>query len=217
MAAVVIIGFFISTIHPSYVCLPFLLFFLSFIAIFCCHFREIKGCIAVITQSFFGLIYIALPLGLILKILYFPNSSSNGQEGRYFLVYLLSITKITDTGAYFGGRLFGGKKLAATISPGKTVVGGLTGFLLAVVLSLLFYAINPFVSGVDFPFWSSLWLGALMGIIGQVGDLAESLLKRDANVKDSNSLPGLGGVLDMLDSLLFTTPIVYLFLCVSRS
>ncbi len=215
--AILIIGFFISTIRPSYAYLPFALFFLVFISLFCFRFSQIKGCTAVIAQSLFALVYIGLPLGLILKILYFSNFPSGGQEGRYFLIYLIAVTKITDTGAYFGGRIFGNKKLAEKISPGKTVVGSLIGLLSACFLSLLFYALSALFSGFDFSFLPSLWLGALIGVIGQVGDLAESILKRDAHVKDSNSMPGLGGALDMLDSLLFTTPLVYLFLLIFRS
>ena len=76
----------------------------------------------------------------------------------------------------------------------------------------MFYIFSHFIKGFHLTFFESFILGALLGSLGQFGDLAESLLKRGVNVKDSNSLPGLGGVLDMLDSLLFTIPIIYIFL-----
>lgn len=209
---VVIIGFFISTIDSSYSLLPIVLLFIGIIALFLYHFNKIQGCTQSIAQGFFGLFYIAVPLGLILKILYLYSPCKIGHEGRLWLVYLLVVTKITDVGAYFGGRLFGNKKLAASISPGKTVAGALAGFVSAIIFSLLFYSISHLVPNYYLTFYESLWLGATIGILGQAGDLAESLLKRDAQVKDSNRLPGLGGILDMLDSLLFTAPVIYFFL-----
>jgi len=208
----VILGFFLSTLHPAYTLLPLILLFLGIIALFLYHFNKIQGCIQSIGQGLFGLVYIAIPLGLLLKILYLYSPCKMGHVGRFWLIYLLIVTKITDVGAYFGGHLFGNKKLALAISPGKTVAGALVGFLSAIFCSIIFYAIHHLLPGFYLTFTESIWLGALLGVLGQVGDLAESLLKRDAEVKDSNRLPGLGGVLDMLDSLLFTIPAIYFFL-----
>jgi phosphatidate cytidylyltransferase len=124
------------------------------------------------------------------------------------------VTKITDVGAYFVGRLWGKTKLSPTLSPKKTVEGAAAGFISAVIASILIHFAGRqfFNSHFGLSFVESIWLGMLIGVFGQIGDLAESLLKRDAVVKDSNTLPGLGGVLDMVDSLLFTAPIVYFFI-----
>ncbi|HUD01255.1 MAG TPA: phosphatidate cytidylyltransferase, partial [Rhabdochlamydiaceae bacterium] len=78
-------------------------------------------------------------------------------------------------------------------------------------LSLVFCTLGRTV-GWQLSFWHAAWLGMIIGILGQIGDLAESLLKRDAAVKDSNRIPGIGGVLDLLDSVLFTSPVVYFFI-----
>jgi phosphatidate cytidylyltransferase len=208
----VIIGFFISTFDPSFSLLPFILIFFGAICIFLYHFDKIAGSIGSIAKNIFGICYVAIPLGLLLKILYLYTPCKLGHEGRMWLLYLLVVTKITDVGAYFGGRLLGKRKLASAISPGKTVSGAVIGLLCATSFSILFYFIGYGVDGFHITFLESLWLGALLGFLGQVGDLGESLLKRDASVKDSNRLPGLGGILDMFDSLLFTTPVIYFFL-----
>lgn len=208
----IIIGFFLSTFHSAFNLLPMIMLFLGLIVVFLYHFNKVEGCIQSISQGFFGLLYIAVPLGLLLKILYLYSPCKVGHEGRLWVVYLLVVTKITDVGAYFGGRLFGNKKLAAHISPGKTIVGACSGFVSAIVFSLIFYLISQVLPNFHLTFVESISLGAVLGIFGQAGDLAESLLKRDADVKDSNRLPGLGGVLDMLDSLLFTIPVIYFFL-----
>jgi len=207
IGALMIVGFFISTLNPSYATLPFILLFMGMICIFLYHFDHIHSAISSVATSLFGVCYVAIPLGLILKILYLNTSCETGYDGRMWVLYLLIVTKITDVGAYFSGRLFGRRKLASELSPGKTITGACVGFISAVFVSFLFSFLPPFVSDFHLTWVESLWLGALLGFLGQVGDLAESLLKRDANVKDSNRLPGLGGVLDMLDSLLFTTPL----------
>lgn len=208
----VIIGFFVSTFDLSFSLLPFVLIFFGAICIFLYHFDKIAGSIGSIAKSIFGVCYVAIPLGLLLKILYLHSPCQIGHEGRVWFLYLLVVTKITDVGAYFGGRLLGRKKLASEISPGKTINGALIGFFCAILFSILFYLAGYGIDGFHITFFESLWLGALLGFLGQVGDLGESLLKRDASVKDSNRLPGLGGVLDMVDSLLFTTPVIYFFL-----
>ena len=127
---------------------------------------------------------------------------------------MLVVTKITDVGAYFAGGLWGKRKLAPQISPGKTVEGALFGLFCALLASFAFHLLSQYSGAQGFQLGVGEWmvLGMLLGVIGQFGDLSESLLKRDANKKDSNSLPGLGGVLDAVDSLLFTAPIIYFYI-----
>jgi phosphatidate cytidylyltransferase len=187
--------------------LPIFVFFFASFVIFISKFNNFEGAISYLGLSLFGLLYIVIPLGLLFPILYFK-----GQDGRLWLVYLISVTKIADVGGYFGGKLFGKHKLAPKLSPNKTVEGAIIGFFCSVLLSFLFY--NFFRSQPNFYFSSAFFvlLGAIFGVLSQVGDLAESLLKRDAGIKDSNSIPGLGGILDMIDSLLFNIPILFFLL-----
>jgi len=192
---------------------PEVVFFLSLLILFAHHFRKKEGAIVDLAVSSFGLLYIALPLGMILGILY----GSHGEDGRIWTAYLLTMTKITDMGGYFGGSLWGKRKLAPTISPAKTLEGALSGLVLAALTSYLFSLLGSRYGGMSLNTLEWIALGLILGCIGQFGDLSESLLKRDANKKDSNSLPGLGGILDMLDSLLFNAPIVYCFLIAFRS
>ncbi len=214
VGAIIILSLFVSTFDLSFSLLPFIIAFFGLICLFLFHFDKISGSISSIAMSLFGILYVAVPLGLILKILYLYSPCRMGHEGRIWLLYLLVVTKITDVGAYFGGRLFGNRKLAADLSPGKTITGAIVGFFSAIIFSVLFYFLGHLVPNFHLSFSESIWLGALLGFLGQVGDLGESLFKRDAAVKDSNRLPGLGGILDMLDSLLFTTPVIYFFLYV---
>jgi phosphatidate cytidylyltransferase len=107
----------------------------------------------------------------------------------------------------FGGRAIGGPKLAPTVSPGKTRSGSVAGVLGGLIVAPLFaWLVFPRV-GLGIPLWQLLAIAAALGVIGQAGDLAESLFKREAGVKDSSHLiPGHGGVLDRLDSLYFVVP-----------
>jgi phosphatidate cytidylyltransferase len=194
--------------------LPILVVALGVIAFFIHRFKKAAGALNEIAIEFFGIIYVAVPLSLILGVLY-PNPHQGfPQEGRWWLLYLIVVTKITDVGAYFVGRLWGKNKLCPSLSPQKTVEGAIAGFIGAVCASVAIHKLAVYMQAEWFhlSFSESVWLGMLIGILGQIGDLAESLLKRDAVVKDSNALPGLGGVLDMVDSLLFTTPVIYFFL-----
>lgn len=185
-----------------------------FFSIFLFNFYRVQGAIVNISASFFGALYIVVPLGLLLKVLYPQTISSTVVDGRIWFAYLLTVTKITDVGGYFAGKLWGRSKLAPSLSPGKTMIGASAGFLSALIVSLLFYALSFYTRPEIFKLSliEALVLGGLIGIFSQLGDLSESLLKRDANVKDSNTIPGIGGVLDLLDSLFFTGPIIYLFL-----
>jgi phosphatidate cytidylyltransferase len=127
--------------------------------------------------------------------------------GAWLVFFPLVVTWVCDTAAMFGGRAFGGAKLAPTVSPGKTRSGSLAGVVGALAVAPVFAAaVFPRV-GVDVPLWQLLVVAGVLGVIGQLGDLAESLFKREAGVKDSSQLiPGHGGVLDRLDSLYFVIP-----------
>jgi len=113
-----------------------------------------------------------------------------------------------DTGAYYVGRAFGKRKLAPSISPGKTWEGAVGGLLAALAMATLAH----FWFFRELPLKYTLPLAALMTVVGIFGDLAESALKRGAGAKDAaNILPGHGGILDRLDSLLFNAPLIYYF------
>lgn len=194
--------------------LPAIVLALGAVAFFLLHFRDTKDALVHVAVEFFSVCYVAVPLSFMLAILYPISHTGVSWDGRWWLLYLIVVTKITDVGAYFVGRLFGKRPLAPSLSPKKTIEGAVAGFGSAVLFSLLFSGVSAIFSSDLFilPSQASLVLGACMGIAGQMGDLAESLLKRDAVMKDSNSLPGLGGVLDMVDSLLWTAPILYFYL-----
>lgn len=153
--------------------------------------------------TLFGIFYLTVPLSTAIEITYFPFV-----DGRWWFVYVLAVTKITDIAAYVFGKLWGSNQLTPYISPKKTWEGALGGFSAAVVMS---YFLNQWLPLNLTPI-GSLWLGAITSGLAQFGDLAESLLKRDSGVKDSSQLPGLGGLLDILDSLVFTLPFIYLYL-----
>lgn len=203
-----------SLVFVDFPQLPILVLAIAMVVFFLLHFQDTKEALVTIAVEFFGVAYVAAPLALMLGVLYPVPHLGMAQEGRWWLVYLIFVTKMTDVGAYFVGRLWGKTKLSPTLSPKKTVEGAVAGFFAAVAASILMhFAGSQFFNGhFSLSFTESIWLGMMIGVFGQIGDLAESLLKRDAVVKDSNTLPGLGGVLDMVDSLLFTTPIVYFFI-----
>lgn len=205
-----VFSFFLAAKFPAMQSLPTVVFCIAFLILFALHFGEKDGAVVDLAVSSFGLLYIAVPMGMLLGILYFAG----GDDGRWWVAYLLVVTKITDIGAYFAGSLWGRRKLAPNISPGKTVEGAIFGLVCAVVASFAFHLMSGYSGAVRFHLGTIEWvsLGLVLGAIGQFGDLSESLLKRDANKKDSNALPGLGGVLDSIDSLLFNTPILYIYL-----
>lgn len=124
------------------------------------------------------------------------------------------LTWATDTGAFFVGRTVGGRKLIPAVSPGKTLSGAIGGLLVSVVVTWLYvaYALRPAAQLAMRPA-SIVAFGIIVSVAAQIGDLFESLLKREAGVKDSSKLlPGHGGVLDRLDSLFFALPVAYLLL-----
>ncbi|MFH1487872.1 MAG: phosphatidate cytidylyltransferase [Pseudomonadota bacterium] len=155
-----------------------------------------------IGKMLLGLVYICLPLSLLIFI-------SKHPRGDLWIFFLLCVTFFCDSFAFYAGRSLGRHKLYPSISPGKTwegALGGLLGSLLGACLFALFF---PIVR-INLKFMA---LAAALSLAGQIGDLAESMLKRNYGVKDSGKiLPGHGGILDRVDSLLFSIPILYLFL-----
>ena len=134
------------------------------------------------------------------------------RAGTVLVAYPLILTWASDIGAFFVGRAVGGRKLIPAVSPGKTVSGALGGLAATVIVSWLYvrFALRP-VALLTMTLPATIVFGAVVSVAAQVGDLAESLLKREANVKDSSRLiPGHGGLLDRLDSLLFVLPVAYL-------
>jgi len=122
------------------------------------------------------------------------------------VLMILIVVKSTDIGAYFGGRAFGRRKLILWLSPGKTWEGLFFGLVTSALVAA------AFSRAIHQPFWKAALFGACIGAIGQAGDLLESLMKRDAEVKDSGKLiPGFGGVLDVVDSPLVAAPFAYLW------
>ncbi|MBX3413816.1 MAG: phosphatidate cytidylyltransferase [Pirellulales bacterium] len=133
--------------------------------------------------------------------------------GMAALLSLVIIVKMSDTGAYTVGRLVGRHKLAPTLSPGKTIEGGLGGLAFAILGAWFSFTWMWTQLCGDRPAPSAIWwltYAVLITVAGVIGDLAESLLKRDAGRKDSSTwMPGFGGVLDLLDSLLLSAPVAY--------
>lgn len=127
-------------------------------------------------------------------------------SGLVYVFYALFLIWATDTGAYLFGRYFGKRKLWPEISPKKTVEGSIGGIASALLVAVLFY----YLSDLDIPFGKLIMASILLAIIGQMGDLVESALKRHFQVKDSgNILPGHGGILDRVDSWLFVMPFLH--------
>jgi phosphatidate cytidylyltransferase len=119
-----------------------------------------------------------------------------------------AMVMMTDTGAYYTGRALGRHKLAPKVSPGKTIEGSIGGFITAAAAGI----ICKYVFFPEAPIAHIAILGAVIGVVSQIGDLAESLLKRGSGIKDSGSIfPGHGGMLDRVDSLLFCAPILYYY------
>jgi phosphatidate cytidylyltransferase len=144
--------------------------------------------------------YVALPLASIVLL-------RDGAAGLEWLILAFAATFALDTGAYAVGRLVGKHKMAPSISPGKTWEGAAGGFLAAIGATI---ALAALLGDITIAYWQAALLGAGIGVIGQLGDLAESKLKRMARVKDSGVLiPGHGGLLDRLDSLVLVFPLVY--------
>ncbi|MFH1363258.1 MAG: phosphatidate cytidylyltransferase [Candidatus Omnitrophota bacterium] len=182
-----------------------LFFIVTFIALFIIQFtrKENQNSIALIALVLFGVFYIGWFFTFLVKIRFLA-------DGHKLVIFLLLVTKAGDVGAYLVGTRFGRHRLLPKISPKKSIEGAAGGFL----FSLFFACISKVYLG-WMSFSAIFMAGVLIGIFAQFGDLAESLIKRDYQVKDSSPfLPGLGGLLDVIDSVLFAAPIFYIYLTI---
>ncbi|PIQ90110.1 MAG: hypothetical protein COV71_06085 [Candidatus Omnitrophica bacterium CG11_big_fil_rev_8_21_14_0_20_41_12] len=162
--------------------------------------RDNQGVIVDISTTLFGILYVSWFFSFIIKIRYLPG-------GLGYLVALLLITKLGDIGAFLIGSKWGKHPLLLRISPKKTLEGSIGGLLFSILGAFFCKSFLPF------SYIQLLMIAIGLSILGQLGDLSESLLKRDCQVKDSGSIfPGMGGVLDEIDSLLFSAPVFYFYL-----
>ena len=158
----------------------------------------------------FGTMYIGWAFGShLIRLRQLTMAKATGQVGVYLIFFLLAVVWLGDTGAYTFGKLFGKHKLIPSISPGKTVegsIGGLlSGMLGGIVVKLLW--LDGVLGWMHF-----IILAIILGVVGQIGDLSESLLKRNAGVKDAgNLIPGHGGFFDRCDSLVLAAPVLYYY------
>ncbi|WP_027338727.1 phosphatidate cytidylyltransferase [Halonatronum saccharophilum] len=154
--------------------------------------------------TIFGVLYVG---GLFSYLLRLFNLQHQRQFGSILLWLPILATWANDTGAYFTGMNFGKRPLAPKISPKKTIEGSLGGLAAGLLVT------TAIITYLGFDYWHGIILGVLIGVFGQLGDLCESIFKRDAQIKDSGDIiPGHGGILDRIDSLLFALPIAYYYI-----
>ncbi len=163
------------------------------------------------STTVFGVLYTSATLCFAYALRY-HNYAVGDTAGALAVIVPVVLTWASDTGAYFSGRVIGGRRLIPSVSPGKTVAGAIGAVVTTVIAT---WAITHWLfapkAQLAFTPWGLVIFGVVISVTAQIGDLAESLLKREAGVKDSGTLlPGHGGVLDRLDSLYFVLPMAYL-------
>ncbi len=168
-----------------------------------------------IAVAVFGFIYCVMLLAFIPKLLMLPLENTAGESSAHFyLIYLVAVTKLTDVGAYIVGSLIGSHKMIPHVSPGKTWQGFSGAIVFAIGGSCALY----FTMGDQIPLltlFHAVVSAILLALVAVLGDLGESIIKRSLEVKDSGQImPGIGGLLDLVDSLIFTAPLFYLYLLI---
>jgi phosphatidate cytidylyltransferase len=163
--------------------------------------------------TLFGLLYVLWLFNFMTKIVYLlPRSSTGAVTGQFYCLYLIVVTKFSDMGAYLVGSVVGRHQMIPHISPKKTWEGFFGALGLSLLASLALFKLMP--GHLSMLTWThATLLGLLLGFAAVIGDLAESIIKRSTGVKDSGHfLPGIGGALDLIDSLLFTAPLLFFYL-----
>ena len=169
--------------------------------------KDNNNAIVGISTTLFGVLYVSWFFSFLIKIRFLLPDV----QGIKLLAFIIVITKTGDMGALLIGSKFGKNALFPRVSPNKTVEGSLGSFAFSMIAA--FAARSWLPESVHFSTLQILLMGAFLGALGQLGDMSESLIKRDCNVKDSGKmLKGLGGVLDTIDSLLFSAPAFYFFM-----
>ncbi|MFH0772334.1 MAG: phosphatidate cytidylyltransferase [Candidatus Omnitrophota bacterium] len=177
------------------------------LAIFILQFtrRESNQAIVGVSTTIFGILYVSWTFSFLMKLKMISEASL--PSGSLLVAFLLLVTKSGDIGAYFIGSYFGKHHLIPRISPKKSVEGAIGGLAFSVFFAFLSKYYLPGI-----PVFHLIILGCVLGILAQIGDLSESLIKRDCQVKDSSNLiPGLGGILDLVDSILFSAPTLFFY------
>jgi len=168
-----------------------------------------------IAATIFGFIYCVILFSFVPKLLMLPLTDVDGNpSAHYYLVFLVMVTKLTDMGAYLVGSLIGRDKMVPHVSPGKTWQGFGGAILFALIGSFSFYFLVGDKIPIITPIHAAI-LAVILALVAVLGDLAESILKRSLEAKDSGQLmPGIGGFLDLIDSVIFTAPLLYIYLLI---
>lgn len=179
--------------------------------------RGIEGLLAV-AANLLGFVYIAFLFNFTARVTFMAPDANLvpgmvGDSGAFLLIWLLAVTKFTDMGAYIVGSMIGRHKMIPHVSPGKTWEGFGGALLFSQIAACGLYAAFPEELSFFREWKHVVFLGVLLSILAVIGDLAESVVKRSINAKDSGTmLPGIGGSLDLIDSICFTAPALYFYL-----
>ena len=168
---------------------------------------------AMVGHTILGVLYVSWLLGFLLKIYFFAAPADAGFDAGYCLLFFILVTKCSDIGAFLLGSMIGRHKMIPSVSPAKTWEGFVGAILLSTTAALVMAHYWGAAKLGGMTLGHAAALGPLLAVGAVLGDLVESVFKRDSGVKDSGSFfPGIGGILDLLDSLLFNAPLMFLYL-----